>query len=83
MPDDKRNGWNVLAEGWMIAIFFPAALVAGVVLGYFADKWLGISPWGKIAGAALGAIAGFINLFKVGTSGDGNGNAGQPPAGGV
>lgn len=82
-PDgNKGGGWNALAEAWMIAFFFPAAIAAGVALGWAVDKWTGISPWGKVAGAVLGAIAGFLNLFRVGSSGDGDGNAGQPPAGG-
>lgn len=67
MPDDN---WRDLAEGWGLAIVFPAAIGAGFLLGLGADKLFGIGPWGKVAGTALGIIAAFVQLFRVGLRND-------------
>jgi F0F1-type ATP synthase assembly protein I len=43
-------------------------LVGGIILlgglGYFADGWLGTTPWLLLAGLALGIIVGFWELVK-------------------
>jgi F0F1-type ATP synthase assembly protein I len=71
MPDDNdKTNWNALAEGWALAVLFPACIGAGFLLGLGADKWLGIAPWGKVGGTALGIIAAFIQLFRVGLRND-------------
>ncbi|HEV2718720.1 MAG TPA: AtpZ/AtpI family protein [Thermoanaerobaculia bacterium] len=66
MPDDKKEDWSGLAEGWALAILFPASIGAGFLLGLGADKLFGIGPWGKVAGTALGIIAAFVQLFRIG-----------------
>jgi F0F1-type ATP synthase assembly protein I len=40
-----------------------AVLVLGA-LGYGADRWLGTSPWGLVAGLFLGIAVGFYELIK-------------------
>ena len=55
MPDDKdRTNWDALAEGWALAILFPAAIGVGFLIGLGADKFFGIGPWGKLIGTGLG-----------------------------
>ena len=67
MPDDNdKTNWNALAEGWALAILFPASIGAGFLIGLGADKLFGIGPWGKVAGTALGIVAAFVQLFRVG-----------------
>jgi F0F1-type ATP synthase assembly protein I len=67
MPDDNdKTNWNALAEGWALAILFPASIGAGFLIGLGADKLFGIGPWGKAAGTALGIVAAFVQLFRVG-----------------
>ena len=43
-------------------------LAAGIGLfagaGYLLDRWLGLLPWGTVAGALLGMIAGLYLLIK-------------------
>jgi hypothetical protein len=43
---------------------FPALLVAGYLLGKWGGRWLGLGEWTAVAGAALGAVGGFIELFR-------------------
>jgi F0F1-type ATP synthase assembly protein I len=33
-------------------------------LGQLADRWLGTSPWGLIAGAFVGFAAGFYAIYR-------------------
>ena len=71
MPDDKdKTNWNALAEGWALAILFPASIGAGFLIGVGADKLFGIGPWGKVAGTALGIVAAFVQLFRIGLRDD-------------
>ena len=71
MPDDKdRTNWDALAEGWALAILFPAAIGVGFLIGLGADKFFGIGPWGKLIGTGLGTAAAFVQLFRVGLRDD-------------
>jgi len=71
MPDDKdKTNWDALAEGWALAFLFPAAIGMGFLIGLGVDKLFGCGPWGKIAGAGLGIVAAFVQLFRVGLRND-------------
>lgn len=58
-------GTGVIARASAAGILFPTCIVAGYLLG----KWLGRAlGWGEVpafAGAALGAVAGFWNLYRL------------------
>ena len=43
---------------------FIAALVVGVFLGYWIDRWLHTTPFGIIIFLFLGFGAGFMNLYR-------------------
>ncbi len=47
------------------AIVLFASIVFMLVLGWFADLLLGSSPWGIVGGILLGAIIGFVQLFRI------------------
>jgi len=49
---------------------FIAAIVVGVVLGYFIDRWLHTTPIGIIIFLFLGFAAGFMNLYRSQTKHD-------------
>jgi ATP synthase protein I len=49
---------------------FIAALVVGVFLGYWIDRWLHTTPFGIIICLFLGFGAGFMNLYRSQTSHD-------------
>jgi F0F1-type ATP synthase assembly protein I len=43
---------------------FVVATVLGLAGGYWADRWLGTSPWILLVGLGIGIAAGFTNLFR-------------------
>ena len=45
---------------------FPIALGLGFVWGWGMDKLFGTWPWLTIVFTVFGAIAAFINLFRIG-----------------
>ena len=46
--------------GWVLAV----SVVGGTLGGYYADRWLGTSPWLTLLGIVLGMAAGFLNVFR-------------------
>lgn len=73
MPDDKpqnkNNLWVQLGQYSQIAFIFPAATVAGWLIGVALDHWLHTS-WLYIVGLILGIIAGFVELIRLVNSSD-------------
>jgi ATP synthase protein I len=45
-------------------MIFVVATVLGLGGGYWADRWLGTSPWLLLLGLGTGIAAGFVNLFR-------------------
>ncbi len=43
---------------------FVVATVLGLAGGFWADRWLGTSPWLLLVGLGVGIAAGFTNLFR-------------------
>ena len=41
------------------------AVVVGVALGYYSDRWLGTEPVFLFVGLIVGAVAGFRRLLKI------------------
>ncbi len=41
------------------------AVVVGMVLGYYCDRWLGTEPVFLFVGLIVGAVAGFRRLLKI------------------
>jgi hypothetical protein len=48
--------------GWRVAV--ATALPPGV--GFAVDVWLGVSPWGVAAGAALGLAGAVVQIARLG-----------------
>ena len=67
-PDTPTPRPNNDASGLARALRLSTELVAGVVvgglIGWFLDRWLGISPWGFIVFVLLGFAAGMLNLMR-------------------
>ena len=58
----KENGAGF---GFKISTEIIAALVVGVGIGLIVDKYLGTKPFGLIIFFIFGAIAGFLNVYRV------------------
>lgn len=74
------------AEGVALAVKlsseFVAGVVAGALLGYLADRFLGTGPWGLIVFLLLGFCAGVLNVLRsTGSVADPTRKAGQEPDG--
>jgi len=60
---------------------FVAALVVGVFLGYWIDRWLGTTPIAIIICMLLGFGAGIMNLYRSQSGGDKAGHDGKDKKG--
>jgi len=47
-----------------------AALVVGIFIGYWVDRWLDTKPWGTIFFVFVGFAAGFLNIYRSQTGQD-------------
>jgi len=66
-PDNKpegKNMWVQLASYSQLAFIFPAATVAGWLIGLALDHWLQTS-WLYLVGLIFGIIAGFVELIRM------------------
>jgi F0F1-type ATP synthase assembly protein I len=72
-PEDdnsgKDNGWVQIAKYSQLAFVFPAATVAGWLIGAALDRWLH-TTWLYLAGLILGIVAGFVELIREVSSSD-------------
>jgi len=69
MNDDsnEKSAWVQLAKYSQLAFIFPAATVAGWLLGAGLDRWLH-TTWLYLVGLILGIIAGFVELIRAAMS---------------
>lgn len=66
MKQDSANTQvhSAVNEGWMHGGSFVSSIIAGTLLGYFADMWLGTEPWLVIVGVVAGSYAGFVKMWQ-------------------
>ena len=60
--DEETNRKTGLAYAAALSLF--AAVVAGLIIGWLLDRWLGTRPWLLVAGIILGAAAGFYEFIR-------------------
>jgi ATP synthase protein I len=62
--EDKEeiNRKSGLAYAAAFSLF--AAVVAGLILGWLMDRWLGTQPWLLVTGLVLGAAAGLYEFIR-------------------
>lgn len=65
MKQDSANAQvhSAINDGWMNGGSFASSIIAGTLLGYFADMWLGTEPWLVIIGVVAGSYAGFVKMW--------------------
>ena len=66
-PPEKKSMLVQLASYSQLAFIFPAATVAGWLIGLALDHWLH-TTWLYLVGLILGIIAGFVELIRTVTS---------------
>ena len=64
-PPPKQKKQSGAGFGFKISTEIIAALVVGVGIGLIVDKYLGTKPLGLIIFFIFGAIAGFLNVYRV------------------
>lgn len=71
----KSPRYALMARASAAGILFPLSIVAGYLLGKWIGGGLGLGMAPAFVGAALGAAAGFWNLYRllIGLEGSGNG----------
>jgi hypothetical protein len=62
---ERSPRYAVVARASAAGILFPTCIVAGYLLGKWLGGALGLATWPAFAGAALGAVAGFWNLYRI------------------
>jgi F0F1-type ATP synthase assembly protein I len=69
MNDDsnEKSTWVQLARYSQLAFIFPAATVAGWLIGAGLDRWLH-TTWLYLVGLILGIVAGFVELIRTAMS---------------
>lgn len=68
-PPEKKSMLVQLANYSQLAFIFPAATVAGWLVGLALDHWLHMT-WLYLVGLILGIVAGFVELIRTVTSSD-------------
>jgi ATP synthase protein I len=61
-PQEELNRKSGLAYAAAFSLF--AAVVAGLILGWLLDRWLGTRPWFLVGGLVLGAAAGLYEFIR-------------------
>ena len=61
----RRSSRSGLGFAMRLGVELVSALIVGVAIGYFLDRWLGTKPWLMLLFFVLGAAAGFINVYRV------------------
>ena len=64
-PPSKKKKESGAGFGFKISTEIIAALVVGVGIGLIVDKYLGTKPFGLIIFFIFGALAGFLNVYRV------------------
>ena len=64
-PPPKQKKQSGAGFGFKISTEIIAALVVGVGMGLIVDKYLGTKPFGLIIFFIFGALAGFLNVYRV------------------
>jgi ATP synthase protein I len=63
-PPGEQSTWKALGELSSLGVAMVAATIIGLGGGYYADRWLGTSPWLLLVGLGFGIAAAFVILFR-------------------
>ena len=66
--EEAREAPSNWSQGLRYGSEFAGGVLAGAGLGYLADRFLGWTPWGLLAGVLLGFAAGTLNVVRAAQS---------------
>jgi F0F1-type ATP synthase assembly protein I len=62
---DGRDGGEAGAYRYAsLGIAFAAGILIFLAAGYGLDRWLGTMPFGTITGTMVGAVLGFLSVYR-------------------
>ena len=64
-PKDSQKDKSGISFGFRLGVEIVAALIVGVSIGIIVDKYMNTKPFGLIIFFILGALAGFLNIYRV------------------
>ena len=64
-PDSIAETARKSGLAWSMGVVFFSSVAFMLVLGWGADLLFGSSPWGVVVGVVLGALIGFVQLFRL------------------
>ena len=63
-PGERGPSRSQTAQLVNLGTLLFACVAVGLAVGYFADRWIGTSPWLLLIGLALGIVAAGVNFYK-------------------
>jgi ATP synthase protein I len=64
-PPRRRSPMAVAGELMAVAFEFIGTILAGVFIGWLADRWLSTEPWILIGSTLFGIGAGFYRMIVI------------------
>ncbi|MGA6993719.1 MAG: AtpZ/AtpI family protein [Candidatus Deferrimicrobiaceae bacterium] len=61
---DRRELFRELGKYSALGLELAIAVILGLAIGYYLDKWLGTGPWMTVVWMAIGFAAGLRSLFR-------------------
>ncbi|MCO5092356.1 AtpZ/AtpI family protein [Bosea sp. (in: a-proteobacteria)] len=58
---------GAMSSGFRAATDLAGGIIAGALIGYLGDRWLGTSPFLLIAFVVIGTIAGLKAVYRLGS----------------
>ena len=62
--EDRRALFRELGKYSALGLELAIAVIIGLAIGYYLDKWLGTGPWMTVVWLAIGFAAGLRSLFR-------------------
>ena len=63
-PEERGPSQGPTAQLVNLGTMLFACVAVGLAAGYFADRWLGTSPWLLLLGLAFGIVAAAVNFYR-------------------
>lgn len=74
MNEHHEQVTAAMSEGWVAGGSFFSSIMAGTLLGWGADHFLGTAPLLIVLGIIAGSISGFYQMWRVASPGAGGGH---------